>query len=164
MEDLLDLVFFLIDLFGEYWFVILGYFVYKVLGIDKDKKKRKSPPPLTPVNPDMMPGRMTAEKAPAPPMVMETTPMQSREREPEWQPIPPAEITRVEGDEAVREPSGAFVPVYQDAAPLETHVPTEPVHHVSRQTLREGMKWSIILSPPRSRAPYTVPSIRKKST
>ncbi|MGE5701710.1 MAG: hypothetical protein ACM32O_04200 [Clostridia bacterium] len=158
MDDILDIVFTLIALAGKYWFVILGYIVYRMLGLEKkkgekDKRKRRALPPLTPVENGGQPGRMTVGQKPNEPEVMYAEgDSEAEEPNREWEPIPQASVTRVTPSEPSE--AGAIVPIFQDAAPIQTHVSTEPQRVVTREQVRDGMKWAIILSPPRSKAPF----------
>jgi hypothetical protein len=164
MDSLLDLLFGLLALAGKYWFVVLGYAVYRLLGLDKKKNekgsKRTMVPPLTPTSSGGQSGRMTVGPKPAAaePHVYQPESTQGdavpEEEKEEWKPIPKASLTDVEENGSPSLQPGALIPVFQDAAPIATHVPVEPVKHVSKEKVREGMKWSIILSQPRSKAPY----------
>lgn len=163
MDGLLDLFFALLALAGKYWFVVLGYVIYRMLGLDKKKSakeaKRSQLPPLTPTTSGGENRRVTVGQRPAASQQQDAQPMPDEtgetleNRDYEWKPIPKATLTHVEQGESAT-PPGILVPIYQDAAPIETHVPVEPQHAVAKEKLREGMKWAIIFSEPRSRSPY----------
>lgn len=163
MDSLLDLLFGLLALAGKYWFLVLGYLVYRMLGLDKKKnekeEKQKRMPPLTPTVNGGQPKRMTVGQKPetAEPQVVLTEPPpppeDSGEGVADWRPIPQASLTYVEENNADTQ-RGGFVPSFRDAAPMKTQVPVEPAHVIPKDKVRDGMKWAIILSQPRSKAPY----------
>lgn len=175
MDSLLDLLFGLLALAGKFWFLILGYVVVRMLGLDKKKKgqngRQSKMPPLTPTTGGGQPRRMTVgqrpDAIPSRPIPAEPAPPQPEQwREPEewaegsegaegapnWKPIPQAPLTYVEDSDA--DVQRNVVPSLRDAAPLQTHVTVEPPSAIPKEKLREGMKWAIILSEPRSKTPY----------
>ncbi|MGO0060522.1 hypothetical protein ACTID9_10980 [Brevibacillus fluminis] len=158
MDSLLDLIFGLLALAGKFWFLILGYVVVRMLGLDKKKKGQSRIPPLTPTTDGGQSGRMTVgqrpDTIPSQPLPAKTTPQPEEwtEGEADWKPIPQAPLTYVEDSGA--DMQRHVVPSLRDAAPLQTHVTVEPPSAIPKEKLREGMKWAIILSEPRSKAPY----------
>ncbi|GEB31942.1 MULTISPECIES: hypothetical protein [Brevibacillus] len=168
MEDLFDLFLDLIDwilpLLGKFWFVILGYIGYKLLGKEKAKGKRMSQglpnKPLTPVDTPW-----TAEPAPDAQQERKTVratakyePLESRAEsmegvgvEQEWafsEPVRASTGSTIRTSSATRQMSAAQRVKPQSAAPLDP---------------REGMKWALIFGEPRSKASYFAQRSRKIS-
>ncbi|MGN7468607.1 hypothetical protein [Brevibacillus sp. SAFN-007a] len=165
MDDLLDL---LVDLFGwllpligKFWFLILGYLGYKLLGLGgkgTGKKMSQGRPnrPLTPVEtpwarqaPAVSEERKTVRaSARYEPVEREAESMEGVGVEQEWAFPQPA---RASSGSTIRVAAAAAQPTPQQAKPQPGRM-ADP---------REGMKWALIFGEPRSKTPYFAERSRK---
>ncbi|MCG5251102.1 hypothetical protein [Brevibacillus agri] len=169
MDDLLDLLFdlfgWLLPLIGKYWFIILGYIGYKLLGLGgkgngKGKKMSQGRPnrPLTPVEtpwarqePAVTEERKTVRaSAKYEPMDRDTESMEGVGVEQEWA---FSEPVRASTGSTIRLTAAAAQSAPQRAKP-------QPASTVDP---REGMKWALIFGEPRSKAPYFAERSRKSA-
>ncbi|MET3290107.1 UNVERIFIED_CONTAM: hypothetical protein ABID98_002677 [Brevibacillus sp. OAP136] len=117
MDGLLDLFFALLALAGKYWFVVLGYVIYRMLGLDKKKSakeaKRSQLPPLTPTTSGGENRRVTVGQRPAASQQQDAQPMPDEtgetleNRDYEWKPIPKSDLD-ARGARRVRHATGNF--------------------------------------------------------
>ncbi|MED1946398.1 MULTISPECIES: hypothetical protein [Brevibacillus] len=148
--DLLDLVEWIIPLIGKFWFVILGYLGYKVLGKTGKKKmsQGKKMPPLTPATTSDIPmetseyGRETVRASSKyEPLQQES--MEGVGVEQEWAFSSPARAST--GPTITVKQSESMKVADSDRAKTLTSKHGNP---------RDGMKWALIFGEPRSKAPY----------
>lgn len=150
MDTLIELA---IALVVKFWPIILAFFGVKMLGQMKGAAKKKPsvrrPPILTPVHGGGIepprPGRAIVE----------------RERGEEWE-----EETLATQDS--RGYAESMQPVRPDP-PAPTYAAsavavrqTEAAPAQSEMSVREGMKWALIFSPPRAKDPYRPPVYQNK--
>ncbi|KKX55945.1 hypothetical protein [Brevibacillus borstelensis] len=156
MDDLLELLFDLlgwaIPLIGKFWFVILGYLGYKLLGLKGNKKPNQKPAPrpvLTPADGGGWPWEQEQE---------ERRTVTSLEPRPEAAPAMESNVqtegwqesehlvtleTAVEAERPLERKESASAPAVSREE--EQHDTFDP---------REGMKWAMIYGPPRARTPH----------
>ncbi|RNB57613.1 hypothetical protein EDM57_09870 [Brevibacillus gelatini] len=155
MDELIELLFdlfgWVLPLIGKYWFIILGYIGYKLLGLGgKGKRMAQGKPnrPLTPVEtpwveePAVTQERQTVRaSAKYEPIEPDTESMEGVGVEQEWAFPEPA---RASNGSTIRVSAAAAEPAPQRAKPRSVNT-ADP---------REGMKWALIFGAPRSKAPY----------
>lgn len=133
---LFDLIGLLIGLIGKFWMLILIFLGYTLFGKSRGYKKRTPtmrPPVLTPVYSPEAPREVS----------------ESRRNEASY---PPVETKTAEEDTVL---------TTQAANPLIPSAAIEPAVDSSEEPAppdpREAMKWAMIFSEPRAKAPYSPP-------
>lgn len=169
--DLSDILIEFLDvillLLAKFWYVIIGFLGYLLLGKSKDPKKRRQPafpPVLTPTHDGGFPPPNQASPEAKQELEMDqrdfgeatwTASPQDGEKE-ENQPF----IMAAEPLGSIEQEKGGVRTVPQsgikDPASVESKQVQQPID------AREGMKWALIFSPPRAKDPYKPPYLQAK--
>jgi hypothetical protein len=156
IELILELLGWALPILGKFWFIIVGYLGYKLLGKTSKKMAQGKPKRrLTPVENGGYP-------VPVQPQEPKTVRASSK-----YEPIEPESMEGigVEQEWAFSEPSRSSIerPLHSREDARSSERPESMEHPLEGFDPREGMKWAIIFGEPRAKAPFAPPSARKRN-